>query len=64
MGIAVLSVEPDTLTARMKITKAICAPNGFLHAASVVALAETSCGYATVNNLPKGAQGFTRLHNH
>ena len=37
------------------------APNGFLHAATVVALADTSCGYACVANLPQGASGFTTL---
>ena len=37
------------------------APNGFLHAASVIALADTSCGYACVANLPQGASGFTTL---
>jgi 1,4-dihydroxy-2-naphthoyl-CoA hydrolase len=60
-GIEVLSVTRDELKARMKVTKKMCAPNGFLHAASVVALADTACGYATVNNLPAGAQGFTTI---
>lgn len=60
-GIEVLSIGPDELRARMKVTKQLCAPNGFLHAASVVALADTACGYATVNNLPSGAQGFTTI---
>jgi len=60
-GIEILSVAPDELRARMKVTKQLCAPNGFLHAASVVALADTACGYATVNNLPVGAQGFTTI---
>ena len=60
-GIEVLSVAPDELRARMKVTKQLCAPNGFLHAASVVALADTAYGYATVNNLPAGAQGFTTI---
>jgi 1,4-dihydroxy-2-naphthoyl-CoA hydrolase len=61
MGIEIVSVEPDTLKARTKVTKKICASNGFLYAASVVALADTACGYATVNNLPKGAEGFTTV---
>jgi len=61
IGIEVLSVEPDELRARMKVTNQVCAPNGFLHAASVVALADTACGYATVNNLPRGAKGFTTI---
>lgn len=61
LGIEILSVGPDNLRARMKVQRKICAPNGFLHAASVVALADTACGYATVNNLPTGAFGFTTI---
>lgn len=61
MGLEILSVEPDMLTARMKVQRQICAPNGFLHAASIVALADTACGYATVNTLPDGAYGFTTI---
>jgi uncharacterized protein (TIGR00369 family) len=37
------------------------APNGYLHAASVVALADTSCGYGCVAALPEGARGFTTI---
>lgn len=61
MGLEILSVEPNELRARMKVEQKICAPNGFLHAAAVVALADTACGYATVNNLPSGAHGFTTI---
>ena len=61
MGLEILSVESDELRARMKVQQKICAPNGFLHAAAVVALADTACGYATVNNLPSGAHGFTTI---
>jgi len=61
LGIEVLSVAPGELRARMKVTKQLCAPNGFLHAASVVALADTACGSATVNSLPAEAQGFTTI---
>ena len=37
------------------------APNGYLHAATVVALADTACGYGCVMSLPDGASGFTTL---
>lgn len=37
------------------------APNGYLHAAAVIALADTACGYACVASLPEGASGFTTL---
>jgi uncharacterized protein (TIGR00369 family) len=37
------------------------APNGFLHAASVIALADTGAGYATIAHLPDGAHNFTTI---
>lgn len=37
------------------------APNGFLHAAAVIALADTACGYGAVASLPQGASGFTTI---
>jgi len=35
------------------------APNGYLHAGSVVALADTACGYGCFMSLPEGATNFT-----
>lgn len=37
------------------------APNGFLHAASIIALVDTACGYGSVASLPEGTVGFTTL---
>jgi 1,4-dihydroxy-2-naphthoyl-CoA hydrolase len=37
------------------------APNGFMHAASVIALVDSACGYACVASLPEGASGFTTI---
>jgi hypothetical protein len=34
------------------------APNGYLHAASVILLADTCAGYATIAHLPEGAKNF------
>ena len=45
----------------MAITRQVMAPNGYLHAAAVVALADTSCGYGCVAALPEGASGFTTI---
>ena len=61
VGVRILSVTPEGLESRMEVRKELMAPNGFLHAASVVALADTSCGYACVANLPQGASGFTTI---
>ena len=61
LGIEILSVESDALRARMRVEKRLCASNGYLHAGAVVTFADTCCGYATVHNLPEGADGFTTL---
>lgn len=60
-GVRILSVTPEALESRMEVRRELLAPNGFLHAASVIALADTSCGYACVANLPEGASGFTTV---
>ncbi|MEK6244567.1 MAG: PaaI family thioesterase [Pseudomonadota bacterium] len=61
VGLTILSVRPEALESRLEVRKDLMAPNGFLHAASVIALADTSCGYACVANLPQGASGFTTI---
>ena len=61
VGLRILTVSPDGLESRLEVRKDLMAPNGYLHAATVVALADTSCGYACVANLPQGATGFTTL---
>jgi uncharacterized protein (TIGR00369 family) len=61
VGVKILSVSAAALESRLEVRQELMAPNGFLHAASVIALADTSCGYACVANLPQGASGFTTL---
>jgi 1,4-dihydroxy-2-naphthoyl-CoA hydrolase len=61
VGLRVLTLTPEGLESRLEVRKELMAPNGFLHAATVIALADTSCGYACVANLPQGASGFTTL---
>jgi len=60
-GVEILEVSPGTVRSRMAVRLEVMAPNGFLHAASVIALADTSCGYGCVSHLPRGASGFTTL---
>jgi len=60
-GMQILKLTPAGLESRLEVRKEVMAPNGFLHAATVIALADTSCGYACVANLPQGASGFTTL---
>jgi 1,4-dihydroxy-2-naphthoyl-CoA hydrolase len=37
------------------------APNGYLHAASVILLADSCAGFATMAHLPEGAKNFTTI---
>ncbi|HKQ27689.1 MAG TPA: PaaI family thioesterase [Burkholderiales bacterium] len=60
-GVEILTVCAEEVKSRMAVRPEVMAPNGFLHAASVVALADTSCGYGCVAHLPEGASGFTTI---
>ena len=61
MGIEFLTMESGRLTSRLRVRPELLAPNGYLHAAVVIALADTSCGYGTFTDLPTGAQNFTTI---
>jgi uncharacterized protein (TIGR00369 family) len=56
-----LVVTPDEVSARFAVRRQLMAWNGFLHAGSVVTLADTCCGYGTICGLPDGAVGFTTI---
>ena len=61
VGMHVVEVAEGRLTGRLPLRAELLAPNGFLHAASVIALADTLCGYGCVAHLPEGAKGFTTI---
>jgi uncharacterized protein (TIGR00369 family) len=61
LGIAITRADATEVRAEMAVTMTLMAPNGYLHAGSVVTLADTSCGYGCVVNLPEGATGFTTI---
>ncbi len=61
MGINFLTVEDGKLTAEMIVEPHHVAPNGFLHAASIIALADSACGNGTIAHLPGGAESFTTI---
>lgn len=61
MGLVVDHISPEASILHMKIRQDLLAPNGYLHAASVVALADTACGYGTMAGLPENAKGFTTI---
>src|SRR5688572_11168578 len=61
LGIEFVKADKAGIESRLAVRKALMAPNGFLHAASVIALADTSAGYGCVRLLPEGAKGFTTI---
>jgi 1,4-dihydroxy-2-naphthoyl-CoA hydrolase len=61
LGIVFTQSERNALCAELELKDFHMAPNGFLHAGSVVTLADTTCGYGCVANLPEGATGFTTI---
>ena len=61
LGIVIDDHEPGRLASHLDVRPDLLAPNGYLHAATVVALADTSCGLATRALLPDGASGFTTI---
>ena len=61
LGIEFTLVSDGEVRARMAVRKSHLAWNGFMHAGSIVSLADTACGYGTVNSLPEDAVGFTTL---
>lgn len=61
LGIVITHVGSSEVHSELTLHPVLLAPNGFLHAASVIALADTSAGYGCVANLPEGATGFTTI---
>ena len=61
LGIVVLEVEAGRVRSELAIAEHLLAPNGYLHAGSVVTLADTSAGCGCMASLPAGASGFTTI---
>jgi uncharacterized protein (TIGR00369 family) len=61
VGIEFDEVAEGSATARLPLRPELLAPNGYLHAGAVVALADTVCGFGCVGSLPEGAHGFTTI---
>ncbi len=62
LGMEFLRVDADEVRGRVVLSRAVFAWNGFVHAGTIVSLADTCCGYGTICALPEGAAGFTTLN--
>jgi 1,4-dihydroxy-2-naphthoyl-CoA hydrolase len=61
LGVLITEVTSERITGELPVVESVMAPNGFLHAGTVVTLADTLCGYGCVANLPTDATGFTTI---
>ena len=61
LGVEITGAAPGSVTGRLAVRPDHLAPNGYLHAATIVALADTCCGYGCRMSLPEGASGFTTI---
>lgn len=61
LGFRPTVLQENRLEAELTVRPDLLAPNGYLHAATVIALADTACGYGCRAHLPEGAEGFTTL---
>jgi uncharacterized protein (TIGR00369 family) len=61
LGMVVTHTAERELRAELALGEHLMAPNGYLHAGSLVTLADTCCGYGCVMHLPSGASGFTTV---
>ena len=61
IGIHFTEIAENRVGAELDIRDELLAPNGYLHAATVIALADTACGYGCIAHLPPGAENFTTI---
>ena len=60
-GVELLSIEHGAAETRLLLREEHLAPNDFLHAGTVITLADTSAGMGCLASLPEGAMGFTTV---
>ena len=61
LGVTITAMSPGSVKSELEVREFLMAPNGYLHAGTLVTLADTSCGYGCWAGLPEGASGFTTI---
>jgi uncharacterized protein (TIGR00369 family) len=61
LGIVLVRVEAGSVDARLPLRQELLAPNRYVHAGTVVTLADTSCGMGCAASLPAGVETFTTI---
>ena len=60
LGISAVETTRERMVLELEVRQDHMAPNGLLHAGTVVTLADTATGFSTISNLREG-QGFTTI---
>jgi uncharacterized protein (TIGR00369 family) len=61
MGVTYDIIKLGRVETHMNVSSNHLAPNGYLHAAAVIALADSSCGCGSIAHMPHGATNFTTI---
>ncbi len=61
LGIEFDGAEEGIVRAHMNLEQKHFAPNGYVHAAAVIGLADTAAGYGCLLSLHEGGTGFTTI---
>ena len=61
LGVQIDEIQEGRVRMHLMLRPELLAPNGYLHAGTVVALADSACGYGCIASMPEGASGFTTI---
>ena len=61
VGMTFTEISEGLVKGEVPLRKALLAPNGYLHAGTVVAFADTLSGYGCISHLPENAENFTTI---
>ena len=61
LDIEIVSAERGSVVGQVRVRPDFLAPNGFIHGAVMVSLADSLCGSGTVEALPEGATAHTTV---
>ncbi len=61
LGLVITHIGQGEVRSELSAGPLLMAPNGYLHAGSIVTLADTSAGCGCMAHLPEGATGFTTI---
>jgi uncharacterized protein (TIGR00369 family) len=61
LDIEIVSAERGSVVGQVRVRPYFLAPNGFIHGAVMVSVADSLCGSGTTEALPDGASGHTTI---